>query len=210
MYGQPVSMPVTEETPLNPLSPYGKTKAIGEQIIRDFVNNHLLQAIALRFFNPVGAHPSAEIGEFPRGVPSNLLPYMAQVAAGMHDHLRIWGDDYPTPDGTCIRDFVHVCDLAEVHLKALVYLMDLNQQHSFEIFNIGTGNGISVRQKHTAFERTNKVQIPFKIYTRRPGDITVMYANVSKATIVLNWKANYDLDFMVGFAWKWQAKFFQV
>lgn len=206
VYGQPVSLPVTEETPLNPLSPYGKTKAIGEQIIRDFVNNHRLQAIALRFFNPVGAHPSAEIGEFPIGVPSNLLPYMARVAAGMHDHLRIWGDDYPTPDGTCIRDFIHVCDLAEVHVKAMEHLMELRQQQSFELFNIGTGQGISVRQMHAAFEQTNQLKIQAQVYARRPGDIMSMYTSTQKAEQVLGWKAAHKLDSMVSTAWSWQQK----
>lgn len=204
VYGQPVSLPVTEETPLNPLSPYGKTKAIGEQIIRDFVSNHQLQAIALRFFNPVGAHPSAEIGEFPRGVPSNLLPYMAQVAAGIHDHLRIWGDDYPTPDGTCIRDFIHVCDLAEVHVKALEHLMELRQQQSFEVFNIGTGQGISVKQMHEAFQRVNNIIVPAVIYSRRSGDIMIMYANSDKAKHSLNWQPAYDVNFMVNTAYLWQ------
>jgi len=193
-------------TPLNPLSPYGKTKAIGEQIIRDFVSNHRLQAIALRFFNPVGAHPSAEIGEFPRGVPSNLLPYMAQVAAGLHDHMRIWGDDYHTPDGTCIRDFIHVCDLAEVHVKALEHIMELRQQQSFEVFNIGTGQGISVRQMHAAFEQTNHLRVQAKVYARRPGDIMSMYATTQKAEQTLGWKAAHHLSSMVATAWAWQQK----
>lgn len=206
VYGQPLTLPVTEETAINPLSPYGKTKAIGEQIIRDFVSNHQLQAIALRFFNPVGAHPSAEIGEFPRGVPSNLLPYTAQVAAGMHDHLRIWGDDYPTPDGTCIRDFIHVCDLADVHVKALQHLMDLRQKQSFEIFNIGTGQGISVRQMHAAFEEVNELKVPAKVYPRRPGDIMVMYADTLKAQQVLDWHSSHDINSMVSTAWTWQRK----
>lgn len=206
VYGQPVSLPVTEETPLNPLSPYGKTKAIGEQIIRDFVNNHRLQAIALRFFNPVGAHPSAEIGEFPRGVPSNLLPYMAQVAAGLHDHLRIWGDDYPTPDGTCIRDFIHVCDLAEVHAQALEHLMRRKCMGFFEVFNIGTGNGISVRQMHKVFEEVIGAKINSVVYPRRLGDIIIMYANAEKAYNTLGWRAKYDLKDMAITAWNWQNR----
>lgn len=206
VYGQPLSLPVTEETPLNPLSPYGKTKAIGEQIIRDFVSNHELHAIALRFFNPVGAHSSGEIGEFPQGIPTNLLPYTAQVAAGLHSHLRIWGDDYPTPDGTCIRDFVHVCDLAEVHVKALQHLIEMKQEHSFEVFNIGTGQGISVRQMHAAFEGVNGLSIPAKVYERRPGDIMSMYADASKAGQVLGWKSSHDLASMVSTAWKWQQQ----
>ncbi len=177
VYGEPQFLPVTEEHPINPHSPYGKTKAIGEQIIQDFVASHQLQAIALRFFNPVGAHPSAHIGEFPRGVPSNLLPYMAQTAAGIHPFLRIWGNDYPTSDGTCIRDYIHVCDLARVHVLALSHLIELKQKSSYEVFNIGTGRGISVMEMHSAFEELVGKKIPVQISNRRPGDIVSMFAD---------------------------------
>lgn len=204
VYGQPVSLPVTEETPLNPLSPYGKTKAIGEQIIHDFTRNYNLKAIALRFFNPVGAHESALIGEFPRGVPSNLLPFMAQTAAGIHPHLRIWGDDYPTNDGTCIRDFIHVCDLATFHVVALEHLIDLNQPRTMEIVNVGTGVGISVMEMLEAFQIENDVKVPYQIYSRRSGDIMTMYADNQKAKRQFGWSPKFALTDMVKSAWQWQ------
>lgn len=204
VYGDPLVLPVTENTPLNPLSPYGKTKAIGEDIIKDFVAAHPIQAIALRFFNPVGAHPSAEIGEFPQGVPSNLLPHMAQTAAGMHPYLRIWGADYPTVDGTCIRDFIHVCDLAEAHVTALNHLIHGDFSAGMEILNIGTGEGISVKQMHKAFEQTNGVQVPYELLEHRPGDIVSMYADTQKARQLLAWEPRYTLKDMVHSAWQWQ------
>lgn len=206
VYGEPRVLPVTETAPIDSPSPYGRTKQIGEQIIQDFVNTHALQAIALRFFNPVGAHPSAEIGEFPKGVPSNLLPFMAQTAAGMHPALNIWGNDYLTHDGTCIRDYIHVCDLAKVHVLALEHLIELKQESSYEVFNIGTGKGISVLEMLEAFERVNNVQIPFQILDRRPGDIVSMYADNQKAVSILGWTAEYTLDDMVRSAWNWQKK----
>jgi UDP-glucose 4-epimerase len=204
VYGEPKVLPVTEDTPLNPLSPYGKTKAIGEEIIRDFVGANAMQAIALRFFNPVGAHPSAEIGEFPQGIPSNLLPHMAQTAAGMHPYLRIWGADYPTADGTCIRDFIHVCDLAEVHVKALDYLLERAPSQALEVMNIGTGKGVSVKQMHAAFEKVNKVEVPYKVFEHRAGDIISMYADNTKAHQLLDWTPRYGLNDMVETAWQWQ------
>lgn len=204
VYGEPQFLPVTEEHPINPHSPYGKTKAIGEHIIQDFVASHQLQAIALRFFNPVGAHPSAHIGEFPRGVPSNLLPYMAQTAAGIHPYLRIWGNDYPTSDGTCIRDYIHVCDLARVHVLALSHLIELRQISSYEVFNIGTGEGVSVLEMHQAFENLVGRKVPFQVLERRSGDIQSMYASTSKANQVLGWKAEFDLNAMVRTAWGWE------
>lgn len=204
VYGEPQFLPVTEEHPINPHSPYGKTKAIGEQIIQDFVASHQLQAIALRFFNPVGAHPSTHIGEFPRGVPSNLLPYMAQTAAGIHPYLRIWGNDYPTTDGTCIRDYIHVCDLARVHVLALSHLIELKQKSSYEVFNIGTGEGVSVLEMHQAFEDLVGRKVPFHVLERRSGDIQSMYASTNKANQVLGWKAEFDLNAMVHTAWGWE------
>lgn len=206
VYGEPEQLPVNESHPINPMSPYGKTKAIGEQIIRDFVGTHRLQAMTLRFFNPVGAHPSAEIGEFPRGVPSNLLPYMAQTAAGQHPFLRIWGDDYPTPDGTCVRDYIHVCDLAEVHLKALEHLMARKNKLGYEVINIGTGEGISVKEMHAAFEVVNGIQVPYKVLEHRPGDIVSMYADNRKAHELLHWHPRFTLHDMVRTAWQWQLR----
>lgn len=204
VYGEPDVLPVTEDTPLNPLSPYGKTKAIGEEILRDYVRANSMQAMALRFFNPVGAHPSAEIGEFPQGIPSNLLPHMAQTAAGMHPYLRIWGADYPTPDGTCIRDYIHVCDLAEVHVKALGHLMYSLADGCMEVINIGTGDGISVKQMHAAFETVNQTDVPYKILEHRPGDIISMYADNRKAKQLLDWRPRFGIDAMVRSTWQWQ------
>lgn len=206
VYGEPKHLPVTETAAITSPSPYGRTKEIGEQIIKDFVSTHALQAIALRFFNPVGAHPSAEIGELPKGVPSNLLPFMAQTAAGIHEKLRIWGDDYNTHDGTCIRDYIHVCDLARVHALALEHLMDLKQKSSYEVFNIGTGRGVSVLEMLEAFERVNQVKVPYQVLDRRLGDIESMFADSSKAADVLGWKAEFTLDDMVQSAWNWQKK----
>lgn len=206
VYGEPQYLPVDEVHPINPLSPYGKTKAIGEQMIQDFVAAHPLQAISLRFFNPVGAHSSAEIGEFPRGIPSNLLPHMAQTAAGKHPYLRVWGNDYPTHDGTCIRDYIHVCDLARVHVLALSHLIDLKQKRSYEVFNIGTGQGVSVLEMHAAFERQIEKGVPYKIMERRIGDIESMFASNEKAKRDLNWRPEFSLQDMVSSAWEWQQK----
>lgn len=204
VYGEPAVLPVSENTPVNPLSPYGKTKLMGEQIIQDFVRSHSMQALCLRFFNPVGAHPSGEIGEFPNGVPSNLLPFMAQTAAGMHPYLRIWGDDYPTPDGTCIRDFIHVCDLAEVHLKAIEWLFTQEKNQGFDAINVGTGQGISVKEMVAAFERVNQVKLPKRVLNRRPGDIVTMYADCNKAHKLLQWQPRHNIDSMVKTTWFWQ------
>lgn len=206
VYGEPDTLPVTEQTALNPLSPYGRTKIIGEQILQDFVKTHQMQALVLRFFNPVGAHPSGLIGEFPNGVPSNLLPFMAQTAAGHHPFLRIWGDDYPTADGSCIRDFIHVCDLAQVHLKALEWLFAQANLQGYEVINVGTGKGISVKEMVQAFEEENKVQLAKKVLNRRAGDIVVMYADASKAKSMLNWEPAYGIRDMVRTAWQWQQQ----
>jgi UDP-glucose 4-epimerase len=204
VYGEPAVLPVTENTPVNPLSPYGQTKLLCEQMLQDFVRTHPMQALSLRFFNPVGAHPSGEIGELPNGVPSNLLPFMAQTAAGLHPYLRIWGDDYPTPDGSCIRDYIHVCDLAEVHLKALEWLFEQNSKQGFEVLNVGTGQGISVKQMVTAFEQTLHVTLPKRVLHRRAGDIVTMYADSQKAAAMLQWVPRFTLAQMVQTTWLWQ------
>jgi UDP-glucose 4-epimerase len=204
VYGEPAVLPVTENTPVNPLSPYGQTKLLCEQMLQDFVRTHPMQALALRFFNPVGAHPSGEIGELPNGVPSNLLPFMAQTAAGLHPYLRIWGDDYPTPDGSCIRDYIHVCDLAEVHLKALEWLFEQNSEQGFEVLNVGTGQGISVKQMVTAFEQTLQITLPKRVLNRRAGDIVTMYADSQKAAAMLQWAPRFTLAQMVQTTWLWQ------
>ena len=163
-----------------------------------------MQALSLRFFNPVGAHPSGEIGELPNGVPSNLLPFMAQTAAGLHPYLRIWGDDYPTSDGSCIRDYIHECDLAEVHLKALEWLFEQNSKQGFEVLNVGTGQGISVKQMVTAFEQTLQVTLPKRVLHRRAGDIVTMYADSQKAAAMLQWAPRFTLAQMVQTTWLWQ------
>lgn len=210
VYGEPDTLPVTEQTALNPLSPYGRTKIIGEQILQDFVKKHQMQALVLRFFNPVGAHPSGLIGEFPNGVPSNLLPFMAQTAAGQHPFLRIWGDDYPTADGSCIRDFIHVCDLAQVHLKALEWLFAQATPQGYEVINVGTGKGISVKEMVSAFEQENQVKLVKKVLDRRAGDIVVMYADATKAKSMLNWEPAYGIRDMVRTAWHWQQELSKV
>ncbi len=204
VYGEPLTLPVTEESEIQSAqSPYGNTKQIGEEIIRDVVNGEELdlKAICLRYFNPVGAHPSGIIGELPLGTPANLLPYIMQTAAGDHEHLRVWGDDYPTPDGTAIRDYIHVMDLAEAHVKALSHLDDMSSR--IDYFNLGTGAGTSVLEMLASAERAVKGKIPYQVYDRRLGDIMKIYADTAKANAVLGWKAKRGLDEMTETAWKW-------
>ena len=206
VYGEPDTLPVTEQTPRKPAtSPYGNTKQISEEIITDAVNAGApWNAIILRYFNPVGAHPSALIGELPNGVPQNLIPYLTQTAMGIRKELSVFGDDYPTPDGSCIRDFINVVDLAKAHVVAVKRLVEEKTLEPVEIFNLGTGNGVSVLELINTFESATGVKVPYRIAPRRAGDIIQVWAEPSRANEVLGWKADTPLaDTMVS-AWKWQ------
>ncbi len=211
VYGQPDQLPVTEQSPIKPAeSPYGNTKQISEEIIRDVVDAEpALHAIALRYFNPVGAHPSALIGELPLGIPNNLVPFITQTAAGIREELQVFGDDYDTPDGTAIRDYIHVVDLARAHVVAVARMIEGKQKHSFEIFNLGTGNGFSVLEVIRAFEKATGVKLKYHITGRRPGDIEKVWADTSFANRELGWKAERDLETMMASAWKWQQHLLQ-
>ncbi|MEQ9405226.1 MAG: UDP-glucose 4-epimerase GalE [Cyclobacteriaceae bacterium] len=204
VYGQPEVLPVTENTPVLPAeSPYGNTKQIGEEIIRDFCNvNEALKAISLRYFNPIGAHDSSLIGELPLGVPSNLVPYLIQTAAGIRNELSVFGGDYETRDGTCIRDYIHVSDVAKAHIAALE--LTPTMKNNYDIFNIGTGQGYTVLEVIESFEKVTGEKLNYKITDRRPGDIEKIFADTSKANKLLNWKAEKDLNDMMSSAWKWQ------
>ncbi len=204
VYGQPDDLPVTEASPIKDAeSPYGYTKQVSERIINDSVSaNPLLSAIALRYFNPIGAHPSALIGELPIGVPNNLIPFVTQTAAGLLDRLVIHGDDYNTPDGTCIRDYIHVVDLAKAHVKALDFLKD--KSNLFEVINIGTGRGSSVMEVVKSFEQVADQRLNYKIGPRRSGDVEQVYAAVDYAIETLNWKAELNLKDALKDAWNWQ------
>lgn len=207
IYGSPDTIPVTEESPIQPAeSPYGATKQMGEQIVKDVTKTGGLKSILLRYFNPVGAHPSALIGELPVGKPQNLVPAITQTAVGKIKELMVFGDDYDTRDGSCIRDYVHVCDIAHAHTLALQHLIEDKNAADCEIYNLGTGNGVSVLEAIHAFEKVSDVKLNYKIGPRRPGDIVAIYANNSLANEKLNWQPNYTLDEMMATAWKWQLK----
>ncbi|GAB3757028.1 UDP-glucose 4-epimerase GalE [Spirosoma pomorum] len=208
VYGQPEKLPVTEETPRLPAqSPYGNTKAICEDIIRDVVQAQApLKAIALRYFNPVGAHPSAEIGELPLGVPANLIPFITQTAAGIRSSLTVYGDDYNTPDGTCIRDYIHVMDLAEAHVQALRKLSENTAESLYDVINIGTGRGETVLNIIKTFEEVTGVKLNYTIGPRRSGDVEQVYADVTKANTELGWTASRSLAESLTDAWRWQQK----
>jgi UDP-glucose 4-epimerase len=208
VYGQPEALPVTEQTPVQPAtSPYGNTKQVGEEIIRDTVAaGARLKALSLRYFNPIGAHESAEIGELPLGVPANLVPYLVQSAAGIRGPLTVHGTDYPTPDGTCIRDYIHVVDLAKAHVKALQVLADRTETSYYDVFNIGTGRGNSVLELIQTFEEATGVKLQYTLGPRRPGDVVAVYADVTKATEGLGWTAEKSLADSLKDAWRWQEK----
>ena len=208
VYGQADEMPITENAPVKAAeSPYGNTKQVGEEIIKDTCNvNPQLNAIALRYFNPIGAHPTAEIGELPLGVPQNLVPYITQTGMGLREQLSVFGDDYPTQDGTCIRDYIHVVDVAKAHVVALQRLMDDKNEENFEVFNLGTGKGSSVLEVIASFERVSGEKLNYKIAARRAGDVVQAYADTSKANEVLGWKAASSLDDAVKSAWIWEKK----
>ena len=207
VYGQAEKMPITEDASVQvAMSPYGNTKQIGEEIITDVTKVTTINAILLRYFNPIGAHPSAEIGELPIGVPQNLVPFITQTGIGLRKELSVYGDDYPTPDGTCIRDYIHVVDLAKAHVVALQRLINKKNLTKVETFNLGTGTGSSVLEVIKAFEKVNGQKLPYKIVARREGDITSAYANTDKANTVLGWKAQSTLEEALASAWKWEQK----
>ena len=208
VYGQPDILPVTEDAPIKPaLSPYGNTKQINEEIIRDTIHAGApFKSIMLRYFNPIGAHPSAEIGELPIGVPQNLIPYLTQTAAGIRTELSVFGDDYDTPDGSCIRDYINVVDLAKAHVIAIDRMLSDKSNESLEIFNLGTGNGASVLELINTFEKATGVKVPHKIVGRREGDIEKVWADPKRANEVLGWTAQETLEDTLRSAWKWQEK----
>lgn len=208
VYGQADKMPITEDAPVKEAeSPYGNTKQMGEEIIADTCKvTPGLNAIALRYFNPMGAHPTTEIGELPKGVPQNLVPFITQTGIGMRDELSVFGDDYPTPDGTCIRDYIYVVDLAKAHVVALERLLEGKNTQNYEVFNVGTGKGSSVLEVIQSFERVSGKKLNYKIVDRRAGDITSAYADTTKANTVLGWKAEATLDEAMKNAWIWEQK----
>ena len=207
VYGQAEIMPITEDASIQvAMSPYGNTKQIGEEIITDVTKVSNINAILLRYFNPVGAHPTAEIGELPIGVPQNLVPFITQTGFGLRKELSVYGDDYPTPDGTAVRDYIHVVDLAKAHVVALQRLLNKKNLAKIETFNLGTGTGSSVLEVITAFEKVSGKKLPYKIVDRREGDITSAYANTDKANTVLGWKAQSTLEESLASAWKWEQK----
>lgn len=207
VYGQAEEMPITEDAVVQQaMSPYGNTKQIGEEIITDVAKVSNINAILLRYFNPIGAHPSAEIGELPIGVPQNLIPFITQTGIGLRQELSVFGDDYPTPDGTCIRDYIHVIDLAKAHVVALQRLLENKNASKVETFNVGTGTGSSVLEVIQAFEKVSGKKLPYKIVGRREGDITTAYANTDKANSILGWKAKLTLKESLASAWKWEQK----
>ncbi|CAG5071234.1 UDP-glucose 4-epimerase [Dyadobacter sp. CECT 9623] len=208
VYGQPDAIPVTEQTPRKPAnSPYGNTKAIGEDIIRDYIYAKPgVKAISLRYFNPIGAHESALIGELPNGVPSNLVPFITQTAAGLRPSLTVFGSDYDTADGTCIRDFIHVVDLAKAHVKALELLESESGPDYYDVFNVGTGEGYTVLQLINTFEQVNGVKLNYSIGPRREGDVEKIYAQSDKVNNVMKWRAEKTMAEALRDAWKWQLK----
>ena len=208
VYGQADELPVSENAPFKQAeSPYGNTKQINEEIIRDTCHiSANIKAISLRYFNPIGAHSSALIGELPNGVPQNLVPYITQTAIGLRESLSVYGNDYPTPDGTCIRDYIHVVDLAKAHIAALERLLKENNESNYEVFNIGTGKGSSVLEVIKAFEKVTGQSLPYKIVGRRAGDVVSAYANTYKANKELLWKAELTLEDALLSAWNWEKK----
>ena len=210
VYGQPSAenLPVTEDAPMQKaLSPYGNTKQVNEEIIQDYIHSGApIKSIILRYFNPIGSHPSALIGELPNGVPMNLIPFVTQTAIGIRKELKIFGNDYNTPDGTCIRDYIDIMDLAKAHVKAMERILNENGTDPVEVFNIGTGNGLSTLQIVEGFEKATGVKLNWHYAPRREGDIEKVWANPHKANTVLGWKASVDIEDTLRSAWKWQQK----
>ena len=210
VYGVPEKLPVTEQTPLQPAtSPYGQTKVMGENIIRDTVRAYSqIRATLLRYFNPIGAHPSGHIGELPNGVPNNLMPYITQTVAGIRPFLNVFGDDYDTPDGYCVRDYIDVNDLARAHVSALDYMINNSDADGVGVFNLGTGRGVSVMELVRTFEAATGLTVPYKIAPRRAGDVPAIWADASLAARVLNWHAEIPLLETLASAWRWQQNVF--
>lgn len=207
VYGNPDEIPVTEMTMPKPAaSPYGYTKQMGEQIVNEFSKSAATQCILLRYFNPVGAHPSALIGEMPFGAPENLVPAITQTAIGKIKKMYVHGNDYPTRDGSCLRDFIHVCDIAHAHTLAIKYLQKDKTDLLCEVFNLGTGNGVTVLEAIQSFEKASGIKLNYEIGPRRPGDIVAIYANNDLAKKVLGWHPRYSLDDMMSTAWKWELR----
>ncbi len=208
VYGEPDTNPITESAPTKKAtSPYGATKQISEDIIKDVITSGApIKAVLLRYFNPIGAHPSAEIGELPNGVPQNLVPYITQTAIGIRKELSVFGDDYPTPDGSCIRDFINIVDLAKAHVKAIERMLNDNSNEPLEVFNIGTGKGVSVLELIDVFQKATGVKLPYKIVGRREGDIVQIWADPTKANTVLGWQAEATLADTMLSAWNWQKR----
>ncbi len=207
VYGEPDSLPITEDAPVKEaMSPYGNTKRINEEILRDTCLVSSLKAISLRYFNPIGAHQTAEIGELPAGVPQNLVPFITQTAAGVREQLSVYGNDYPTEDGSCIRDYIHVVDLAKAHVIGLERLLEKRNKTNFEVFNLGTGRGCSVLEVVNSFEKTTGEKLNYKIVDRRPGDVMAVYADTQKANEILGWKSEKTMEEALASAWKWEKK----
>ena len=207
VYGTPDSSPVTETTPPKPAeSPYGYTKQMGEQIVNEFAKSSSTKCILLRYFNPVGAHPSAIIGEMPVGKPQNLFPAITQTAIGKLPGMIVYGDDYPTRDGSCVRDFIHVCDIAHAHTLALDYIAEGKNKSQCEVFNLGSGNGVTVLEAIRTFEKVNNIKLNYTIGPRRPGDVISIYASNDLARTLLGWELKYSLEDMVATAWKWEQR----
>lgn len=207
VYGQAEKMPITEDASIQPaVSPYGNTKQIGEEIIQDVAKVSNIKAILLRYFNPIGAHPSVELGELPIGVPQNLVPFITQTGMGLRKELSVFGSDYPTSDGTCIRDYIHVVDLAKAHVVALKRLIENKNESKVEVFNVGTGKGSTVLEVIQSFEKVSGQKLPYKLVDRREGDVVEAYADTQKANKILGWKAESTLDQAVESAWKWEQK----
>lgn len=209
VYGEPDELPVTENAPIKKAnSPYGNTKQISEEILTDTANsNESLNVVSLRYFNPIGAHSSGLIGELPLGVPNNLVPFITQTAIGIREQLSVFGDDYNTPDGTCIRDYINVVDLAKAHVVAIERLLGKKNKSQFEVFNIGTGQGSSVKEVVNAFEKASKSPLNYKIVERRPGDVEKVYADTTHANNELGWKAEIGLEETLASAWKWEQNY---
>lgn len=207
VYGEPDDLPITEDAPVKEAtSPYGNTKQICEEIIRDTCAVSSIKNISLRYFNPIGAHKTGKIGELPAGIPQNLVPFITQTAAGIREQLSVFGDDYPTQDGSCIRDYIHVVDLAKAHVTALERLLSKKNKTNYEVFNLGTGRGSSVLEVIKSFENTTGVKLNYKIVERRPGDVISVYADTKKANDILGWKAERSMEDALDSAWEWEKK----